>query len=249
MSIPPARENQTAPEIRAINAGLRGPVIDAIKACVPELREVGRDELYERVMDTPALGDLCFKAFRANPIVFAPLMIGAQGRKVTADDQPLSCGRTTAQVIAMIVRAMARRYFRATLNGGQGVKSESPTDDLEIAERIARSLGLARQWHDGSSRRGRTGAKSVVLTGDLIFRELRDFLLYEWQAILIPEYALIPASLARHVAPYIVAARDAADVRALIAAAKAPVAAIAAKDGRRIARPGDAPSDQRSWQP
>jgi len=253
-----ANESGSAPEVQAINASLHGPVVDAIKRCVPEFRAFERDELYERVMNTPALADLCFKVFRANQGEFYAVMVGPNGAKVTGDDQKLSCGRTLAQVIALIVRAMTRRYLRATLDGADAAPLQPVGLGAGLVKRLAGRLGL-NEARRGRGRNRRAHGRKTVSIGDQVYRALREFLLYEWQVSLIPDYAQIPVALAPHVAPYIVSARSPGAVRDLVAAAQGPaLVPVSAQGGaetetnqqsRRGAKRHAGPDDWRQFQP
>ncbi|HXP96321.1 MAG TPA: hypothetical protein VN809_06390, partial [Telmatospirillum sp.] len=101
--------------IDRINAALRGPATEIFRQVIPDLRARTRRDAYEHIMNNPGLAAACFQEFRAKPELFQSLMVGPDSSPVTRDDQTLSCGKTLAQVITLVVRAVAKRYFRARL--------------------------------------------------------------------------------------------------------------------------------------
>jgi hypothetical protein len=245
MANPSTEHSQAATEIDAINHGLRGPVIDIIKRCVPEFRGFTREELFERIMNTPELAALCFKIFRANPSHFEAVLIGPDGKAIVNDNEPLSCGRTLAEVIAMVVRAVARRYMRATLDGKTDQQFSSRAERQGLVQRAAGFFGLdlpqtGARPPAGESRRGQS-------LGDRVYRALYDFLLFEWQVQLIPEYATIPLDAIPDIGPYLYGARDVAAVRALMVTKKRPMPKGAAPIASGPPSRPVGPTDSRSW--
>ncbi len=244
MAQPTTQRPKHGSEIDAINLGLRGPVIDAIKRCVPEFRNMARDELFERIMNTPELAALCFKVFRTSPAQFAMVLTGPDGSVIVNDNEPLHCGRTLAEVITMIVRAVARRYLRATLDGKQDNQFGAPST-RGLFQRAAGFLGIEAPASPAQRPAGSTRGQSI---GDRVYRALYDYLLFEWQVQLIPEYANIPLDAIPDIGPYLYAARDAAAVRALMVSKKG--AAANGNAGRAVSSPSPRPSgpgDQRTW--
>jgi hypothetical protein len=212
-------------------------VIDAIKRCVPELRGISRDELFERIMNTPELAALCFKVFRTSPAQFAPVLTGPDGAVIVNDNETLHCGRTLAEVIAMIVRAVARRYLRAKLDG-KADRQFARVARHGLMRRAAEFLGIEALSPVRPS--GRARGQSA---GDRVYRALYDYLQFEWQVPLIPEYANIPVDVIADIGPYLYGARDAATVRALMVTKTRPVAKPPPPPPSRPAGPGDA----RTW--
>lgn len=229
-------ENKPVADIDAVNSGLRGPVIDAIKRCVPELRGVSRDELYERIMNTPELAALCFRAFRASPGQFVSVLTGPDGAVIVNDNETLRCGRTLAEVIAMIVRAVARRYLRAKLDG-KADRQFARAERHGLMQRAAEFLGI-----ETLSATRPSGPARGPSVGDRVYQALYDYLLFEWQVPLIPEYANIPLDVIADIGPYLYGARDAATVRALMVTKTRPVAKRAPPSPRPAG-----PGDSRTW--
>ncbi len=95
-----------------IRQSLRTDVIAVLSNEVSELQKLDRDAAYDLVMSRPHLLSACFGVFRQQPQLFRTLLIDEKGRPVADDVAPLSCGRSTDDVVALVVRASAKRYFR-----------------------------------------------------------------------------------------------------------------------------------------
>jgi hypothetical protein len=197
--------------LERINSVLRGPVTDTLQKLIPALQAYHRREAYEHIMNNPHLAASCFKEFRKHPESFQSIVFGADGLPITADDQPLSCGRTLAQVIALIVRAIAKRYFRAQLNRPRrmvAVQNRRRPNFFEVVFGAFRPPPPAppKSKHKDTSR------------ADALYEALRDYLLYEWQVVLIPNYTHIPLALARELGARILEFRRAEQIESLIRA-------------------------------
>jgi hypothetical protein len=197
--------------VRRIGGVLRGPVIDICQSLIPELRTYSRREAYERVMDTPRLAALCFAEFRQNPEPFQPLLVGPNGI-VIGDDQPLACGKTLADIIALIVRAVAKRHFRTRL--------DAPRCLVE-PRRPSLFQSFAGWFSPPPSPKPQRKASS---RGDALYRALRDHLLFEWQVLLIPYYARIPLGQAQSLGPRLLELREAEHIQEYIASGNVPEA-------------------------
>ena len=192
--------------VRLVRDSLQGPVIDILRDNIPGLKGLSRSEAYERIMNNPALADRCFKFFRSSPEAFRRLMIGSNARPVHNDDHPLTCGRSLNQVITLIVRAIAKRHFRARFRPAprQGTVKRSPS----LLKRIV-SMVVTESEPSPIARRRR------ITRGDSLYQALRDFLLYEWQVPLIPHYAPLPIPLVRSLGARILEYRDANQLQEL----------------------------------
>jgi hypothetical protein len=96
-----------------IRQTLRTDVIALLSSEISELQQLDRDAAYDLVMSRPHLLNACFGVFREQPVLFRPLLIDPKGRPVVDDAALLSCGRSVSDVVALVVRASAKRYFRA----------------------------------------------------------------------------------------------------------------------------------------
>jgi len=105
----------TAMAVFRVNLALQGPVVDILGQFLPELNVLPRDRAYDYIMDNLGLLSRCFAVFRSEPERFRTILVDERKRPVTDETVPLSCGRSLAQVIAMVVRTAAKRFFRRTL--------------------------------------------------------------------------------------------------------------------------------------
>lgn len=98
-----------------VNFALQGPVVDILGQFLPELNVLPRNRAYDAIMDDLGLLTRCFEVFRREPERFRTVLVDERKRPVSDDSVPLSCGRSLAEVIAMVVRTAAKRFFRRTL--------------------------------------------------------------------------------------------------------------------------------------
>src|SRR5208283_5122059 len=115
---------------------LRTEVVDILRREMVALRPLGRTAAYDAIMNQPTMLDGCLRLFRSQPQLFAAVVVDAGRQPVTADDRLLRCGRTLAEVVALVVRAAARRVFRARLSPGPGrARPDSASERLYRALR------------------------------------------------------------------------------------------------------------------
>jgi len=119
-----------------VNFALQGPVVDILGQFIPELNTLPRSRAYDTIMDDLGLLTRCFEVFRREPERFRPVLIDERKRPVTDETTPLSCGRSLAEIIAMVVRTAAKRFFRRTLPAtSRAAETRSPADELYEAIR------------------------------------------------------------------------------------------------------------------
>jgi hypothetical protein len=119
-----------------VNFALQGPVVDILGQFLPELNVLPRTRAYDTIMDDLGLLSRCFAVFRREPERFRSILIDDRKRPVTDDSTPLSCGRSLSEVIAMVVRTAAKRFFRRTLPATpRPTETRSPADELYEAIR------------------------------------------------------------------------------------------------------------------
>lgn len=124
-----------------VREALREDAVEVLRGIIPPLRDMTPQQAYDAILDNPDLLDACFSLFRARPEHFAALLVDAAGQPEERPDVPLRCGRTLADVIAMIVRTSARRYFKREVAGGE-------KHGHSAAERLYRALHdhLLHEW-------------------------------------------------------------------------------------------------------
>ena len=164
--------------VRLVRSTLSGPVLGLLREMMPELSSVPSDSAYDRVMGSIYLLTRSFKAFRDRRERFNHLLVDGGGKVVSDDRTPLSCGRTLEQVVAMVVRTAARRYFRRHLCGSEPVSR--PDRPAGLLER----MGLAGAAASGPMVKASTAA-------DALYDALKERLLFEWQVPMVPTYATL----------------------------------------------------------
>lgn len=205
------------PDIEAIRAALEGPVIEVMRHEIAELKHLARPAAYEAVMNDPKLLDHCLRLFRTRPELFAEVVVDRKQQPVVRDGAILACGRSLADAVALVVRASARRYFRAKLD----VRSRfaAPPPKVPLTKRLARGLGLAED--PAAKVKGKPPSRA-----DALYRSIRDYLRFDWQVLLIPHYAPMTPALVADLGPRLLDIREVAELQALSAQASAP------RDGR-----------------
>ena len=204
------------PGIEAIRGALEGPVIDVFRREIAELKQLPRPAAYDAVMNDPKMLDRCFRLFRSRPDLFSNVVVNGDRKPVVEDHAVLSCGRTLAEAVALVVRASARRYFRAKLDFRR-LKPIAPK--LPLMTRVAISLGLADA--PVVKKAPKIGTRSEAL-----YNAIREYLHFEWQILLIPHYAPMTPALVANLGPRLMEIREAAELQALAVPGSMP------RDGR-----------------
>jgi hypothetical protein len=185
---PAAGVVDTATAATQIKAALRGSVITALAEGIPEVRSIGGTVAYEKVMGDLGLLERCFAYFRAERDRFKAVLVDERHQQVDDDTTRLSCGRTLAEVIAMIVRTAALRYFVKRLGGVRPLKHTPQQKAGFLAKVVAALRGESKPAPIQSSKS----------RAELLYEAIREFLLHEWQVPLVPAYSqLTPGEVAR----------------------------------------------------
>lgn len=184
----------TATAVFRINGTLQGPVVDILGQFLPELKALPREQAYDRTLDDLDLLGRCFDIFRKERSRFRHVLVDERRRPVGEDNVPLSCGRTLAEVVAMVVRTAAKRYFRRAL---------SPAQRIEVEE--VRAVAPIRS------------------PADELYDAIKAYLLHDWQVPLVPAYSEMDPALVRRVGAKILDCRERTALDRLIADPDAPV--------------------------
>jgi hypothetical protein len=205
---PKSRSGAVATEaaIGRVNDILRGPVVDVFRDHVPGLHGLSREHAFDMIMNNPELADCCFKLFRKRPELFEKIVIGPNAVPVTGETAPLICGRTLEEVVALVVRAIAKRHFRARFAPLRPVLARKEPERVSLFKRI---LGIV--WSEPPAPK----PKRKATRADSLYQAMRDVLLYEWQVPLIPHYAPLPVPLVRSLGKRILEYREVAQLREL----------------------------------
>jgi hypothetical protein len=188
----------TATAVFRINGTLQGPVVDILGQFLPELKALPREQAYDRTLDDLGLLTRCFQIFRKERARFRYVLVDERRRPVSEDNVPLSCGRTLAEVIAMVVRTAAKRYFRRSLSPFASRTEAEPAADAPPAA-------------------------AVRSPADELYDAIKAYLLHEWQVPLVPAYSEMDPALVRRVGAKILDCREAETLARLIADPDAPV--------------------------
>jgi hypothetical protein len=202
VSAPRTARSPTAPlakPVETVRTVLRRDIADILHAHLPALALVPRDKVYNTVMDDPNLLHQGFQLLRSRPELFKDVVITPEKAFPASDGDALWCGRTMAEIIALVVRACARRYFRKRLSGPK--PKPLPMPKVGFFHGIAIACGLAAAPQRPKRKRWSTPA-------DKLFDAMRDLLLYDWQVPLIPAYAALSPHLVTKLGPKLLDYRD-----------------------------------------
>ncbi|CAA7614265.1 conserved hypothetical protein [Magnetospirillum sp. LM-5] len=198
--------------VRRVNETLQGSVVEILAPFVPELKNIPRDQAYQRALGDLTLLERCFSAFRAQRAKFSQVLVDAAKMPVTDDGAVLSCGRTLEQVVAMIVRTAAKRHFRARL---------CPRPQMAESEPVGLMTKVAAMLKVGPCAPAKPKAPPAAdaaqrARADELYDALKANLLHEWQVPLVPTYADMTPNLARALGPKILELRDPDHLRRIV---------------------------------
>jgi hypothetical protein len=192
---------------------LRSQVADILRVNIAPLSTIPQHEVYDHVLNTPGLLHECFQVFRNQPDLFRKVVLRKDKRPVTEGSDELWCGRSLDHVVALVVRASARRYFREAMP-----PPEAPpvvVDSPSLLHKTAIKLGIKKPVH-------RAPYVAPKGQGDKLYEVFRDNLRYEWQAQLIPSYSALAPSTVRVLGPRILKLRESAQIDILAAEGLGP---------------------------
>jgi len=175
-----ASQVPTFDPLAQIENALKTDVVDILRGWFDRLAGLDRNAAYEAVMNEPEILHDAFTLLRRQPQLFATAIVDERGQSVDAhDDQRLRCGETLGHIKTLVLRAAARRHFRRKLGGPRTILVK-PTHQPNPFLRVMEQIGLA---HPAPPRRRRVSGK-----GDSLYQAMRDYLVFDWQARLIPHY-------------------------------------------------------------
>lgn len=193
---------------------LRTQVSEILRLNVGQLGGVPQHQVYDQVLDTPGLLHECFQIFRNQPDLFRKVVMRRDKRPVTSDDEELFCGRTLDHVVALVVRASAKRYFHATLPAPE---APAPMVVMQpsLLHRTAVKLGIKKPIH-------RAPLSAPKGAADKLYEAFRENLRFEWQVPLIPSYSALEPGTVRVLGPRILKLREAGQIDILAAEGLGP---------------------------
>jgi len=188
-----------------INAALRGSVIDTLRLFIPSLAPYSNDEAFNVILNSPEMTQRSFRAFRDHPDAFADMLRGPENQPVAGENEPLSCGRTLTQVVALVVQAVAKRYFRAKLSLR---RPAAPAAEPGLMEKVSRLFS--------SPPPPKAETRKAPSQADRLFLAMRDHLLFEWQLRLIPHYVGLPVPLVQRLGSRLLEFREIEDIQWMV---------------------------------
>lgn len=191
---------QQQQQLAAIRDALKTHIVTILHAQVPELSNLSPHAVYDHILSSPEMLHQCFQVFREKPDLFRKVVITPAHRPVTSGDEPLLCGRTLDEVVALVVRTSAKRYFRSTL--GVGTRPiYAPLAPPSLLQKAAIQIGLKKP-----PRRRILGTEDGP--GDTLYSAFRANLLFEWQVPLLPNYATLEPRVVSKLGARILDLRD-----------------------------------------
>lgn len=193
----------SAEAVRRVNDTLEGPVIEILSRLVPEVKRLPRAQAFERTLDDISLLERCFTAFRSNKDKFRAVLTDRNRNPVSDEKTPLSCGRTLEDVVAMVVRTAAKRYFRLRLDP-QGAH-------IPVAKRLRREVqkqGFAHRIKALFKDEPVKVQRRHYPHADELYQAIREYLRHDWQVPMVPTYAGMTPALARSLGAKILDVRE-----------------------------------------
>ena len=200
-----ARHGTKSPVIEEITDTLKNDVTNILRTHMPELQGLDRRSAYQCILNQPDILDASFRFFRARPDLFHSVIVSKDCRPVETDSVPLRCGRSISEIVGLVLRASARRYFRVKLDRQPHTPPPRPPG----------LLGQIAHWIEGDKK----PPVKPHSNADTLFGAIRDFLIYEWQALMIPVYCALTPDFVTSLGPHILSLRDPSQ---LVAMSKVP---------------------------
>ena len=170
--------------VMKVNRTLETKVVDILARLVPEVAQFSRKQALVRILDDMGLLARCFMAYRDHPEEFRHLMVTRDQEFVQTADEPMVCERSFDDVVGIIVRTAAKRYFRRQIDG----ETNQPLHPGKYLSK--EELGALQRL---MSAFGRTYKRTKPSTpGRRLYDAMSDFISQEWQVPLMPEYAAMP---------------------------------------------------------
>ncbi|MGE5503177.1 MAG: hypothetical protein ACM31L_02030 [Actinomycetota bacterium] len=192
-------------DLDVIRDALRSDVVDILKAEIEHLQALGRHEAYDAILGEPTLLAQSFAVFRTRPELFREVVVDSQSRPVTADDDQLQCGRRLSEVVTLVVRASARRYFRTRLK----------PPPARVAKPAPKGIWqrLTALWAPEPA-----AAKAVPAgpsPGERLYQAMRQHLVFDWQAAMLPHYVPIPVRVVEKLGARLLDIQEPAELHAV----------------------------------
>ncbi len=153
------------------------------------------------ILHDPDLLAAFIKAFRANPALYSELVVGYDGKPITAaePDRPLICGISLAQVQQLMVKTCARYLFLQ--------------EEDEKEKTAAKAAPPPKRF--GLFKEKPQAAPAAASKDPRALREILGFIAFDWQLPLLAEYVDLSLQQLAELGENILAMRTPAAVREL----------------------------------
>jgi hypothetical protein len=193
--------------LQQIESSLKTDITDILRGWLDGLAQMDRGAAYEAIMNEPEILHDSFQLLRTKPDLFAKVLVDEQGQPVMpSDSQKLRCGETLGKIKTLILRAAARRHFRRKL-GGQRTVLVKQNREIGTVLRLMEKFGLAEPPPPKKRR--------LPGRGDKLYQAIRDYLIYDWQARLIPHYVQFTPEMVDEIGTNLLEIREPSELRAL----------------------------------
>lgn len=178
---------------RAILAGVR-KIVEIFEA----EGKLAPGTTHTDILHDPEMLAAFIAAFRANPGLYADIVVGYDGRPVlpTEPDKPLICGVSLAQVQQLMVKTCARYLF---------LQEDDEKDKAPSKPAPARRFGIFKE----------KPAPQAVAKDPRALREILSFIAFDWQLPLLAAYAELSLQQLAELGENILALRTPQGVRDL----------------------------------
>lgn len=199
-----AQENNPLQQLESV---LKTGVVDILRLRFQTLAEMDRAAAYEAVLNQPMLLHDSFVLLQREPMLFSEVILDESGTVVEPmDEQRLSCGETLGNIKTLLLRASARRHFRRKL-GGTRIVSVEIDRDIGPVLKLLETIGLKKPPPPKQ--------RKMPGRGDRLYSAMRDYLVYDWQARLIPHYTQFTPELVNDLGMSLLEIREPSELRAL----------------------------------
>ena len=206
--VKPTLRKRRVTAIHRVNQALESSVIDVLRDLVPEVKALPRKGALEAILDDLGLLARCFMAYREDPESFRHLLVDKDKAHVLSSDQIMTCGRSFDDVVSMLVRTSAKRYFRSKLDGRtRALHGQSRFLSEEEMTAIQRMLAVFGKQYERDN---------PWTKGRELYEALQDHLHFDWQVPLVPEYADVPPEVIIKMGPQLLDYKVSSEIRALI---------------------------------
>lgn len=203
----PALRKRPKTAIRRVNKALESSVIDVLRELIPEVKALPRKGALEAILDDLGLLARCFMAYREDPESFRHLLVNKDKEHVLTSDQIMVCGRSFDDVVSMVVSTSAKRYFRLKLDGRtralQGSSRYLSETEMSAVQRMLAVFGKKYE-RDNAMTKGRE-----------LYDAIQDYLHFDWQVPLVPEYAAMAPEVVTKFGPKLLDYKVSSEIQAL----------------------------------